>query len=364
MRVAPLALLSLVACSSKLAEVPAGTRRHLYGAVESSAKGTARVKVPVDPLDSSLLVTAQVPAPWAVHVRSLRSPDGTEVFRAFEWNSSPYNKTNGGFVSTAATLNWPVSSSDPILTPGKWEIEFGVVDAAQQYTKQQVAVDVLLKKDLSYSEGALDVAIVYTGGVQEDPGLRDAVEEAKGIWTQMYASFGVDVRFSKDMGYPTDIGPPALGDEEAYELIAAQTGIPHVNLVISNEIVGFEQIFGIAGDIPGPLVPTTRSGVQVSAVLAAGPDGRYSDEDVRLLAETMAHETAHFLGLFHPVESSWDAWDVLNDTSECDNETVCKAELGENLMFPFPVCSVVSCVPQNEITLEQAEVVHRYTGVD
>lgn len=365
MRVAPFVLSSLVGCSPRLTEESVGGRRHLFGTVESSSKGTARFVIPVEDLDSALLVTGQVPAPWGVHVRSVRAPDNTEVFRAFEWNASPYNKTNGGFVSTVATLNWPVAATDPGLSPGRWEIEMGVVDADQQYTRQQVAVDVLLKEDVDPTAGALSVAIVFTGGVEDDPGLREAVDEAKAIWTEMYAAFGVDVTFEADFGYDqAEVGPPALGEEDAYTAIAEQTGIPHVNLVISNEILGFDQVFGIAGDIPGPLVPSNRSGVQVSALLAAGPDGRYSDEDIRLLAETMAHESAHFLGLFHPVESSWGAWDLLDDTPECDSEATCVADLSTNLMFPFPVCSVVSCTPQDQVTAEQAEVVQRYTGVD
>lgn len=360
-------LLLAAACGSDLDEVLDGGRRHLYGTVRASASGTARLKVPIDPGDAAMLITAEVPRPWAVHVRSLTDPSGTEVFQAFEFVSSDHNKTNGGFVASTATLNWPVLQADPGLAPGKWEIEFGVVDEQLEFTQQDVAVDILLKSDADLGAGAIQVAVVFTGGSEQDEELREAVRDAKEIWRELYASIGIDVQFGDDRGFAVDeVGAPAFGDEGAYREIATQTGVPHVNLVISPRITGtgLEQIFGIAGDIPGPLVPTPRSGVQISATLAAGPDGRFSDEDTRLLAETMAHESMHFLGLFHPVEATYDAWDVLGDTPECATESGCIDELGKNLMFPFPVCSVASCDPQDVITAEQAAVAHRYTGVD
>ncbi len=357
----------LVACGPDLTEVLDGGRRHLYGTVRASPSGTAKVKVQVHPGESAMLVTAEVPRPWAVHVRSLRDPSGVEVFQAFEFNASDHNKTNGGFVASTATLNWPVLEADPGLAPGKWELELGVVDEALQFTQQDVELDVLLKGDLDLGAGRIQVAVVFTGGAEDDLELREAVRDAKEIWTELYATVGMEVSFGDDRGFAVpDVGPPAFGDEAAYREIATQTGVPYVNLVISPEITGtgLEQIFGIAGDIPGPLVPTPRSGVQISATLAAGPDGRFSAEDTRLLAETMAHETMHFLGLFHPVEASYDAWDVLDDTPECSDESGCIDELGSNLMFPFPVCSVASCVPQDDITPLQAAVAQRYTGVD
>ena len=110
-------------------------------------------------------------------------------------------------------------------------------------------------------------------------------------------------------------------------------------------------------------MPTTRSAVQISSLLASGPDGEFNAEDTRLLAETMAHEVAHYLGLFHPVESTWDAWDVLSDTPECQREGECVDELGDNLMFPFPVCGPSSCTPQDRLTDQQAGVANRYVGV-
>ncbi|MEM6926414.1 MAG: hypothetical protein AAF602_05770 [Myxococcota bacterium] len=130
------------------------------------------------------------------------------------------------------------------------------------------------------------------------------------------------------------------------------------------------EIVGLAGGIPGAASATPRSAVQVSTLGAAGTDGRFDGDDIRLLAETMAHETAHYLGLFHPVEAiargtPWSVFDALSDTPRCGSRRTCETRLGSNLMFPFPVCEPgASCDPQEVLTEEQATVMQRYVGVD
>jgi hypothetical protein len=102
----------------------------------------------------------------------------------------------------------------------------------------------------------------------------------------------------------------------------------------------------------------------VSALLSAGADGAFTAEEVRIYAETLAHETGHYLGLFHPVEATFDSWDILTDTPECDSELGCIMAMEDHLMFPFPVCGIQNCTPQGVITGQQAEVLHRSTAID
>jgi hypothetical protein len=355
----------LFGCGPRLLEEDLGGLRHLWGTFDSSRSGTARVDLPIEPGETAMLATARVDPPFQVHVRNLYDPGGTSVFSAFEWTGSEFSKSNAAFVADTVSLNWPIVSVDPALVAEDWELEFGVVDANQAYTSRPVTLDVLLKRDADLEHGALSVSIVYVGGLDGDEDLRAAVTDSKPIWTDLYASIGIEVTFAEFV-YDTDgLGPPAFGGEPAYVDIAEQTPENTVNLVISEVIegAGFEQIFGIAGDIPGPLLPTTRSAVQISRSLSAGVDGQFDEEDTRLLAETMAHEVLHFLGLFHPVEATWDAWDVLGDTPECASENECVDGMADNLMFPFPVCGL-SCIPQEALTAEQGSVANRYVGVD
>lgn len=360
----PLALLLSAGCVPGLSNELIGELHHQWGYTRSNAKGTAKLHVRVHEGFTALQLVADAPPPYRVHVRTLEAPGGIPAFSSAEWNDNPRSKTNAGFVSPVATLGWPVLPVDLPLSPGVWKFELGVVDEANAYVSEQVGIDVLIKPDPDFTAGRLAVNLVYTDGTDDDADVRAAVQRAERIWADLYATIGVEVTFEQFSYDADDLLPPAFGEEDRYEDIASQTRVRAVNLVLSRKIEGLDQIFGIAGDIPGPLVPTRRSAVQVATTLAAGPDGRFSEEETRLLAETMAHESLHFLGLFHPVESTWAAWDVLDDTEECDSETRCVDDLGDNLMFPYPVCSVASCIPQVRITDGQGEVAGRAVVVE
>lgn len=89
-----------------------------------------------------------------------------------------------------------------------------------------------------------------------------------------------------------------------------------INFFLVDEIVGGRAgyiILGIAGGIPGPATinGTTHSGV---AVTMAG----FRRNPIQL-AQTMAHEGGHYLGLFHTTEAEGTAFDPLPDTPECSN---------------------------------------------
>jgi len=365
---AVLALMSLPmvgGCKKNILEGYVDGVRWLKTRINSQRNGTARLEFDVNPDETAMLVTAEVNAGYQTHFRTVYDPSERPAFQAFDWTGTEYSKTNAGYVSQVSTLNWPVSGDDPDLVAGQYTLEFGVVDSNENYVSQPVFVDILLKADDDFSVGELRVDIIYTGGLQDDEDLRGAVDEAKDLWEELYAGMGIDVDFD-ELAYDKvdDIEPPAFGDEATYDEISGSTSLRTVNVVIAPSIVSYDEIFGIAGDIPGPLIRTGRSAVLISADLSAGPNGVFSAEEKRLLAETMAHEVGHYLGLFHPVETTWETWDVLDDTPTCDTEFECVEELGDNLMFPFPVCVGFSCTPQGVLTDEQADVMHRYVGVD
>jgi hypothetical protein len=365
---AALALLTLPflgGCKKNILEGYVDGVRWLKTRINSQRNGTARLEFEVNPDETAMLATAEVNDGYQVHFRTVYDPSDRPVFQAFDWTGTEYSKTNAGYVSQVSTLNWPVSGDDPDLAAGKHTLEFGVVDASENYVSQPVFVDILLKPDADFSVGAVKVDIIYTGGLEEDDELRSAVDEAKDRWEELYGGIGIDVFFDElAYGDADEVEPPAFGDDDVYFDISGSTSLRTVNVVIAPSIISYDEIFGIAGDIPGPLVQTGRSAVLISADLSAGPNGVFSEEEKRLLAETMAHEVGHYLGLFHPVETTWETWDVLDDTPTCDTEFECVEELGDNLMFPFPVCAGFSCTPQGVLTDEQADVMHRYVGVE
>lgn len=91
-----------------------------------------------------------------------------------------------------------------------------------------------------------------------------------------------------------------------------------VEEISSASLGGFGVILGISGGIPGPplLQGTHRSGVAISLTQDGLPPGVTA-------ATTMAHETGHFLGLFHTSEQSFTGiHDPLPDTPNNDEDYV------------------------------------------
>jgi len=350
--------------------------RRLQGPITTRSNGFRTIDIDVTD-EQSLIVTAQTVDPdHLVHVRELVDPSGTVVFDAADWFSPvDEQKTNAAFLAGVSNLNWPVSSDDPPLSPGRWTALVGLTDAEGTFARGDVDIDVLLARDDDRTSGRIRVVLLRTD--DEDPALELALTQARALWAEeLYGAFGLEIDF-EDWSTPhADLAPPTRGDPR-YVDIAEDTGIRTVIVSLTDTIdtsdldldsmVG--EIVGLAGGVPGAQVPTRRTAIQVGTLAAAGPDGRFSGDEIRLLAETMAHETAHYLGLFHPVEAlvggePWSVYDALADTSRCESQLACLTQLGDNLMFPFPVCEPGGrCEPQTELTDDQVGVMQRNVGV-
>ena len=99
---------------------------------------------------------------------------------------------------------------------------------------------------------------------------------------------------------------------------------PETMLVVFGSWIDSDPMrLGYSGSIPGPIAPHPRAYIGVSWMAHAGVDGEFSEQDIRIMSETIAHETGHYLGLFHPVELDFSALDALDDTPECDNLNEC-----------------------------------------
>ena len=112
---------------------------------------------------------------------------------------------------------------------------------------------------------------------------------------------------------------------------------------------------GLAGGIPGPLgmAGTSGSGIVLSYGVLDTP---------RELGQAMAHELAHFLGLFHTTESAGSVREGFVDTPECPAEAdtdgdgffsseECAGAGAENLMFWSP--------GGEQLSASQAELLRR-----
>jgi len=355
--------LLIVGCGPKFEETTIDGLRVVTADLKSKGNGQAKFKLPVNEGETSFLATVEVESPYHTHFQYLDAPGGENLFDWEEETLGDHSKTNAGYIAETVNLNWPVLDSDPALAEGKYKIAFNVVEG-REFVASPIRLSVALKADDDLTSGVLNVAIVYAGGTDEDEGVVAAVESALDHWIELYAEIGVDLAFTTATYEDGDLDPPAFGTDDAFVEIAEMTGFREVSVVIAPDINALDDVFGIAGDIPGPLVATRRSGILVSASQSAGTDGEFDAVDVRVLGETLAHETGHYLGLFHPVEVTFDTWDALSDTPECDGEFNCVEAMEDFLMFPFPVCGLVACTPQDVVTDEQGAVVNRHVAIE
>ena len=356
-----LSLVLLVGCGQNLVEDEIEGMRWLSGAVKTGSSGKVTLEFETTPVDTSFLLNTQASG-TRTHVVRVHDPLGNRVFDAIEEANGDYSTTNAGYISPVATLNWP-RIPDDVLSVGTWRVELGHVSDRDSYVRGDLAVDVLFAEDPIPSSGVVPIALVWAGGTDDDPDLVEAVQEALFQWEILYAAAGLELDLTEFSMPDVALAAPALGTDPTWRDIAESVGPLKIPVVIAPDILDVEDVLGIAGDIPGPLNPSVRSGVLVNALLSAGPDGEFDTEDIRILGETLAHETGHFLGLYHPVELTWDSWDALADTVECKNESKCTDTMADHLMFPFPVCTFSGCTDQDVITADQASVMNHYTGI-
>jgi hypothetical protein len=225
------------------------------------------------------------------------------------------------------------------------------------------------ENDGDFTSGSLQVNLFYVGTVGQSSSSKQAVTAALDEFRRIYSSQAhISLRISEfDIDGPAMIPLPLQGSS-FYKAAAEQGVSPGVNIFIGGDVQ--EGVLGLASSIPVPPIPSNRSALAVSILTGAGADGVYDDQDIRLLGETMAHETGHYLGLFHPVDFSGNivvAEDPLSDTPSCSSKTNClqNSQLISNLMFTEPVSDGAGgLVPQGQLTNQQQAVLNRYIAVD
>lgn len=343
--------------------------REMQLGLTTGADGYSYVDFDVEEGETDMLVTVSVDdLQNNAYVDEVFDPDGTLVWDGDEQYWSDYSLSYAGWPDLVTSLNWPILPAHGPLKAGRWTFKFTTVDPQQWRPKADVKVTVQAQfsNDPGFESGGVTVHVIYTGGTDADPAVQAAVDGAFAIWETMYLQVGATPTFATSV-YPGNVefSPPSLGSFAEYaELMEVnEPGVVNLVVVPSFSGAGGALTLGLAGGIPGPLAPTAYSAVGVNVAAHMGNDLQFSPEEGRILAETMAHEVGHYLGLFHPVEDGFVYWDALDDTAECNNRNDCEAALGTNLMFPYTVCNGGSCSPQDQLTSGQGDVLHRYVGV-
>lgn len=323
-------------------------------------------------------------------------PDGTDAFTvtaeapglALVFNSASTSSRNflnpSGLTLTTATsvfpdvqtITIPSRAEDGTLTDGDTYEASVFVGTSSNFinlspvANQSVTFTVNFKDDGNLSSGVLTLNVFFVGSIAQRDDIRDIINRGLAEATNIFAGAGVAVNLNRfDLSGPSVVPDPGFADP-FYLSASAIAPSPGVNVFVATDISGVGGALGIAGGIPGPPFPTTRSGVAISLVVSAGGDGTFSDAEVRLLGETIAHESTHFTGLFHPVDFRGSAvidQDPLPDTPTCSNRSNCEANdsLARNLMFANPVvASDGTLIPQNQLTTGQRNVQNRYIAIN
>ncbi|MEZ4238948.1 MAG: hypothetical protein R3F59_22910 [Myxococcota bacterium] len=198
-----------------------------------------------------------------------------------------------------------------------------MVDGNQaRYTAAPVWIDAMVKADQSFDRGALlEVSIVFTEDLENDADLRDAVDvrHAKDVWRAPRYDDAVIEADVPTYAFPDgNLGPPAYGEEPAYEDIAADTDPRRSQLLASRRRSRASTRFlGIAGDIPGPLVPSPACGAgQLGARGRARRGSNFLAEDIRSARRWPTRRA--YSRAVPPVEQVGTPG-TLPDTPECDS---------------------------------------------
>ena len=335
----------------------------------TNSKGLASMSFKTAKDVTKFTVTAQSTSNKSTRITSL-SVSGSDYLSPGGANISLAQDFSPILVSTTV----PSRETDkPLSSPQEVSVNAEIENANAQ-TGDQILFKVTSRKDGNLSSGSLNLNVFYVGSIGAEKTTKDAMKSALSVAKDIFSNqAGINLKIVEaDIAGKVLLPLPSNGDK-LYSSASQTAASPAVNVFIGGDIGATSssgEILGIAANIPGPPTPTAKSAVAISIFTSAGSDGVFDSEDVRILGETIAHESGHFMGLFHPVDFAGNvvaASDPLSDTDSCSFNTQCVANtnLNTNLMFPNPVPdNRGNYIPQNRLTAEQKGVLNRYAAVD
>jgi hypothetical protein len=256
-------------------------------------------------------------------------------------------------------------------------VKLGLRVEASRTTTVKVTAIIKRAASRALTQGNVDLNLFFVGlqgldatRARTDARFQQILDRVRGVWSKVGVGLGtvsyIDLggadaaRFSDlsqdDLGaLMTRSRNPAARDNAL--------NVFFVNTIMGDGLAGYI-ILGESAGIPGvPIRGTTGSGMAVTtADFPAGLDD---------IADTLAHEGGHFLGLFHTTELGGTAFDPLSDTPECARAqhdrngdrimqpSECKALDGGDVMF----WTSAPEIPNSKLTPHQGFVMLRNPAV-
>ena len=295
-------MIFLLACAS-----PDGDKKTPDPAVEEGEVITSDAFETTTDRDGTTTIDVEVTSPDDVFqvilrrnrgladVEQVYDPDGNLVLDWEDWYDSSYQLTECFYpYEFASTCNWPVREQDGPLAVGTWQVVVATIDNSYNYDpRADLDVEVLRRTDSAFAKGDLRAVIAYATGVRDEDGVVDAVEAAAAYWVELYAAVGITLTVEYDDIDVDPAMPDTYEGEDAYAELMQGRDERAVLVVVGETIADDEYTYGEAGGIPGPYGPAEMGAVEVAWLANAGSDARFSDSDIALMGETMAHEVGH-----------------------------------------------------------------------
>lgn len=257
-------------------------------------------------------------------------------------------------------------SPDADLSPGTWNIDVWVassssvsVDCSAVYRVAEVSSDAVVDLELVFV-GLSDTYGLSAETAEDDETLQGVLDKVDEIWGGIGLELGTVTYkdFAGDADTYSVVDITADDASEFNDLLAtASPDRPRSLTVFMVEEINQEgsTVVGKSAGPPGiPTVGGTSKSGMVATVLDMAEEPNYT-------ALIIAHEGAHFLGLFHTSEKDGERHDPLSDTPECtsaaEGPSACSGKGGENVMFWAPLTS------STELSSDQGWVLRRNPAV-
>ena len=236
----------------------------------------------------------------------------------------PYaaTKMRVGSLDDYLPILMPVSP-DHDISAGTWSVNVWIASGGNAKTVDCGAV---YRVEDAGNNATVDLNLVFVGTddlglsaatAPDDADFQSALDFAEGLWADAGLSIG-SVSYSDFSGNVDQYSVIDITDTDSSELgnlfkTAVDGSARALNVFFVQEISSSSgaTILGIAAGPPGA---ATVTGTSKSGMAVTSADLRESPQDVGLI---LAHEGAHFLGLFHTTEKIATAFDPLSDTPEC-----------------------------------------------
>lgn len=248
----------------------------------------------------------------------IRDPSGALYYSNELHEDHAQTDMRVGVMDDYLPILMPVSP-DHNITAGKWKARIWVAAGGEPV---EVSCTQVTRTSAAGGSGVIDLNIVFVGVDGLDAGsaegnanLQTALDKVESIWAKAGLSIGeVNYEnFSGDVDRYTVIDASSSSTEagELYETVSGTSGT-ELTIFLVQEITS-DSGATILGQSAGPPGAATLDGTSKSGMIVGTVD---LEDDAPYVGLTIAHEGAHFLGLFHTTEKSGSEHDPIGDTPE------------------------------------------------